>query len=236
MEGAAFARDEGAVALKVASSNITHLPLIRQMASLGLPLLIDTGRASLAEVDLAVRAARRAGCAEIVLEHSPDGHPAPPENHNLHSLRTLAMSFDVPVGLSDHHNGTEMLFVALGLGVDLLEKNIVVGAGMLEQDHAFAVPGRDLAGLVGSLSNAWIALGRPFRDVSRTHGLISTSARMGLVTRRKARSGDAVSLDTVRFAFPCRGIGAQHFDLVEGWRFAVDLDEGAVVTWHDVRA
>jgi sialic acid synthase SpsE len=234
-DGADFAKDVGAVALKIASGNITHIPLIRHAASLGLPMLIDTGRASLAEVDTAVRAARTAGCRQLVIEHSPDGHPAPPENHNMRLLHTYAQAFGVPIGLSDHHNGEEMLYLAVGLGAHLLEKGLSLDAEVLEQDHAHALFMGDLSRVLGRVRNCWIALGNGFRDLANTSGLIATSTRMGLVAKRPLRKGALISLENVRFAFPCRGIGVQHFDQVSGWIVNKDLPEGSVIRWQDVR-
>ena len=233
--GAAFAVEEGAVALKIASSNITHLPLIRAAAALGRPLIIDSGRASLAEIDRAFRTAQEAGACGIVLEHSPDGHPAPPENHNLRTLRTLADTFRAPVGLSDHHVGHEMMFAAIALGANLIERNVVEAAGGLDQDHAFASSVDRLASLVRSLHAVWVALGAPFRDVRNKQGLIATSARMGLVARRDVAVGDLLGEDTVSFAFPRKGIGVEDFDLVTGWRFAGPVAAGKPIGWGDVR-
>jgi len=234
--GADFAKDQGIVAIKIASSNVTHLPLIRHCAGLGIPLIIDDGRASLAEIDRAVRVARDAGCDDLVLQHSPDGHPAPPGNHNLRSLRTLSGTFGVPNGLSDHHSGTDMLTLAIGLGTHLIEKNVVGDDQALEQDYAISAGVDDLAGLIGRLEACWLALGDRWRDVNNTEGLIATSARMGLVTRRQVAAGETMSPETVGFAFPARGIRVEDFDRVQGWRFRAALDAGSVIGWGDVDA
>lgn len=234
--GAEFAAREGAVALKIASSNVTHLPLIRAASAMGLPVIIDNGRAALGEVDTAFRAARDAGAAGIILEHSPDGHPAPPENHNLRALRTLAETFSVPVGLSDHYSGHEMMIAAVALGADLIERNIVEAEGALEQDHAFASGIDRLGSLLATLRAVWVALGAPYRDLHNSSGLIATSARMGLVARRDVAPGEPIDGDTVTFAFPRKGIGVEHFDLVFGWRFIQPIAAGRPVSWRDIQA
>jgi sialic acid synthase SpsE len=233
--GARFAVDEGAVALKIASSNITHLPLIRKASGLGVPLVIDSGRASLAEIDRAFHAAREAGACGIILEHSPDGHPAPPENHNLRTLRSLAEIFRVPVGLSDHFPGHEMMVAAIALGASVIERNVVEVAGGLDQDHAFASGIDRLEALIHSLHAVWLALGAPFRDMRNMRGLIATSARMGLVARHDVAPGDVLGEDTVSFAFPRKGIGAEDFERVAGWRFAGPVPAGKPIGWGDVR-
>lgn len=233
--GANFAKEHGVAALKIASSNITHLPLIRHSARLGLPLIIDDGRASFAEVERAVTTARDAGCEQIILQHSPDGHPAIPKNHNLRSLVTLKERFGVPTGLSDHSSGEDAMLVALGLDVDLLEKNIVVDDQRLEQDYAIAMPIRRLGDMLKRLDDAWLALGRSWRDIAVTDGLIATSARMGVLTATPVRAGETISLDKLHFAFPKKGMGAEDFDKINGRKFATDLDAGEILVWDHVR-
>ena len=127
-----FAADHGASALKIASSNLVHVPLIRHVARKGLPMLIDTGRSTIAEVHRAVATARAAGCEDIVIQHSPDGHPALPKAHNLRIMQTYLQAFGLPVGLSDHHVGVEMLYMSVALGATLLEKGVHVDADELE--------------------------------------------------------------------------------------------------------
>lgn len=233
-EGADFAKDVGAVAIKIASSNIVHIPLIRYVGRLGLPVLIDTGRASLAEVDTAVRTARDAGCSQIIIEHSPDGHPAPPENHNMLLLRTYAQTFGVPVGLSDHHNGEEMLYLAIGLGAALLEKNVSFTPDALDQDLAFSMALDELGNVLRRVRNCWVGLGRSYRDPANTKGLISTSSRMGLVAKRPLGAGERLSPENVNFSFPCLGIGVQYFDQVSGWVVRNNIPQGGVIRWTDV--
>jgi sialic acid synthase SpsE len=232
--GADFARAKGVDAIKIASSNLTHLTLIRHVSALGIPIIIDTGRGSIAEVDQAVRAARNAGAHSILIEHSQDGHPAPPENHNLRSLASLRGMFDTPVGLSDHSIGPNAMHVAIGIGVELIERNIVEDDSVLEQDVAFATSINDLRALLAALYESHLSLGSVFRDPRNRHGLIATSARMGLITRQAVSEGMTVSLKTIGHAFPNQGIGAEHIDLVDGWKFTRAMEAGCPIRWNDI--
>lgn len=238
--GADFAVGEGAAALKIASGNIVHVPLIRHCAGAcvraGLPLLIDTGRASLAEVHQAVAVARAAGCHDIVVEHSPDGHPALPKAHNLRILQTYRQAFGVPVGLSDHHVGVEMLHMAVALGAAIIEKGVHVAPDDLDIDISHTMDLRDLPRELSVLRDCWLAMGKPARDpAAAIEGVIGTSQRACLVARRDLGPGDPVSLDTIRFAWPCRGIPVQHWDLVAGWTLARAVPAGTPIDWSDVR-
>ncbi len=229
--GADFVVQEGVSAIKIASSNVTHLPLIRYVAGLNVPILIDTGRSTLAEVDRAFRTARDAGARDILIEHSPDGHPAPAVNHNLRSLKTLHRCFEVPVGLSDHAMSTNMMHVSIGLGVNLIERNITEDPDRFDQDYAFSTGVAELEGLLRDLHDSWAALGRSFRDINNRSGLVSTSARMGLITRRAVKSGETISDDTIRYGFPNRGIGVERIDEVTGWIFKNDMPADKPINW-----
>jgi len=231
-----FAAREGAAALKIASSNVVHVPLIRHAARHGLPLVIDTGRSSIAEVHRAVDTARRAGCLDIVIEHSPDGHPAPPKAHNLRIMQAYARAFGLPVGLSDHFTGVEMLYAATALGAAVLEKGVYFDAEELDQDISHTMAIGDLARVLRAVHACWEALGSAERDPrGRIDWVIGTSQRQGLVARTDLAPGARLTLDTVRFAFPCLGIPVEHWDLVDGWQAAAPVRAGAPIRWQDVR-
>lgn len=233
---AKFASDHGAAALKIASSNVVHVPLIRYAAGLGLPLVIDTGRTNIAEVHRAVGTARDAGCQDIVIQHSPDGHPALPKAHNLRILRSFKQVFQVPVGLSDHHVGVEMLYVAVALGASVLEKGVHVDTEELDQDISHSMAIEDLPAVMRKVRECWQALGKPARDPGdRIEGVIGTSQRQGLVAKRDLSPGEEISFDTVRFAFPCLGIPVEHWDLVSNWRVIAPVGAGTPMQWSHVQ-
>lgn len=236
LAGVDFAVEIGVAALKIASANITHVPLIRHAAGKGLPIIIDTGRASLEEVAGAVAVARKAGCPGIIVEHSPDGHPAMPEAHNLRLLQTYASALEVPVGLSDHHVGDEMLYVAVALGASIIEKGVCHDSTLLEQDAAHAMDLRDLPSVLRRVHNAWAALGRTRRDpTAPICGVIATTQRQGLIAKRDLVPGDRVSLDTIAFAWPAKGIPVHHWDTVAGWEVVAPVGKGKVIDWPHLR-
>lgn len=235
LEGADFAAEIGAVGLKIASSNITHVPLIRHVAGLGLAVLIDTGRSTMSEIERAVRTAREAGCQQLIVEHSPDGHPALPDNHNLRMLWTLSRAFGAPVGLSDHYDGEEMLYVAVALGASLLEKGITFDPGALEQDVSHAMPAAAIETVAGRIHASWQALGSPVRDLSRPIEKLGTSARMGLIARHHLVAGDTIDLETITFAFPRKGIGVEEWDEARGRTLDAEIEIGTPIHWGHIR-
>lgn len=230
-----FAVKHGAAALKIPSSNLVHIPLIRYVAQQGLPMVIDSGRSTIAEVHRAIATARGAGCQDIVLQHSPDGHPALPKAHNLRIFNTYLQAFGLPVGLSDHHVGLEMLYMAIAMGATVLEKGVHVDADELDQDISHSMPIGDLPKVLRSVYAAWQAMGKPARDPrDKIEGVIGTSQRQCLVAKTDLKPGDAISYDNVRFAFPCLGIPVENWDLVSHWRMIRAVEGGKPIDWNDV--
>lgn len=234
-EAAEFAIECGASALKIASGNLVHIPLIRSIAGLGVPLIIDTGRSRLSEVYHAYETAIKAGCQNLIIEHSPDGHPAAPAAHNLRMLQTYHQCFNVCVGLSDHYIGNEILFMAVALGASVLEKGVFHQTDALDQDISHAMDINSLATVLDQVYKAWQAMGATIRnpDTPLT-GTLGSSYRSCLVARKKLAEGDLINMDNVTFAFPCLGIPVQHWDMVVNWKISGAVDAGQPITWDDV--
>ncbi|WED41906.1 N-acetylneuraminate synthase family protein [Legionella cardiaca] len=231
-----FATEHGACALKIASANIVHIPLIRYAAQKGLPLLIDTGRSTIAEVFNAVNTARLAGCEDIIIQHSPDGHPALPEAHNLRLLQTYSQAFNLPVGLSDHRNGTDMLYVSVALGASVLEKGVYVYPEELDQDISHSMGIDELPSVLQSVYDSWLALGNTERNLrTPIKGVIGSSQRQCVVAKKDLQPGDIISLDNVRFAFPCLGIPVQHWDLANGSKIVSTIAANSPIQWQDIQ-
>jgi N,N'-diacetyllegionaminate synthase len=107
---------------KIASADITHVPLLRHIASKGKPIFLSTGMSFLSEVADAVWTLRSAGGKEILLMHGVSAYPAPPQQMNLRALQTMQSYFELPVGLSDHSEGILLAPMAVALGAVVIEK------------------------------------------------------------------------------------------------------------------
>lgn len=231
-EAVDFSIKYGASALKIASANVVHIPLIRYAAKQGVPLVIDTGRASIAEVFAAVDAARSVGCQKIIIQHSPDGHPALAEAHNLRILQSYQQCFGTPVGLSDHYVGLEMMYMSIALGASCIEKGVAFDPNQLDQDISHSMDINKLDTVLIRLHECWQALGSTQRDKrKRINSNIGTSQRPGLVAKKALYPGDKINLDNIGFAFPCKGIPVEKWDDVVGWEISKNVEAGRPVEW-----
>lgn len=227
-EGIALAEEMDAAAIKIPSSNIVHAPLIRAAASAGRPMVIDTGRSTMAEIERAVAWARAAGADRLLVQHSPPGPPAPAADFHLRMLPELGRRFDAPFGLSDHFAGTEMLLLAVALGASVLEKGVCADGTAPDIDIAHALPASQLGRVREMVEAAHAALGKPVRELPE--GRPRPPDRMGLVAARDLAAGEAVAREGVRFAFPAVGIPVEEWDDVAGRRLARAVPAGEPIT------
>src|SRR3569833_1759658 len=145
---------------KIASFENTDLPLIRSVAATGKPLIISTGMATVAELDDAVRAAREAGCTDLILLKCTSTYPATAENTNILTIPHLRELFGCEVGLSDHTMGVGVSVASVALGASVIEKHFTLSRAEGGVDSAFSMEPAEMAQLVLEAERAWQALGR----------------------------------------------------------------------------
>nr|BFE76986.1 pseudaminic acid synthase [Actinoplanes digitatis] len=215
---------------KIASSEITDLPLIRLCAGTGKPLIISTGMADVREIAAAVDAARGAGARDLVVLSCTASYPAPPEHTNLRRIPVLAEAFGVPIGLSDHTLGIGVPIASVSFGACLIEKHVTLDRGDGGVDSAFSLEPAELGSLVVESERAWQALG--------TTAIGPTEAeKEGLRFRRSlyvvadVRAGDVVTEDNVRSIRPTGGLAPDAIGLVLGRTFTRDAAKGTPLTW-----
>ena len=122
----AFLEDLGVEVYKTASAEIVDLPLIREIAGTGKPIIMSTGMATLREIDAAVNAARDGGCSQLILLACTSSYPAMPEDAHLRNISLFEQAFGVPVGLSDHTRGIGVSIAAVALGAVCIEKHVTL--------------------------------------------------------------------------------------------------------------
>lgn len=233
-EGLAFARDMQVDALKVASSNIVHAPLIRALAGTGLPLIIDTGRSTMEEIARAVGWAREAGATNLLIQHSPPGPPAAADTFNLRMMPALGQTHAALFGLSDHDTGTDSILAAVALGAHALEKGIRADAAHGDIDLAHALPISQLPDLLSQVARIHNALGNAERHFPTDRP--RPPDRMGLFARTDLEAGTPLTSDRVRFSFPAAGLGVEEWDQVEGRRLARTVLAGQPIGIDDFDA
>ena len=224
-------------AFKIASADITNLPLIRKCASYGKPLILSTGASTLAEVALAAQEASAAGASEIALLHCVLQYPTPAENAQLGFIRELQREFpENAVGYSDHvipDDDMSCLQVATLMGCSIIEKHFTHDKRLPGNDHYHAMDRENLLKFSARLDifRTLYGSGRKSLDLERDAIL---HARRSIVAARKITAGEALSEENLIAKRPGHGISPSDWDTLIGARAMEDIEQDALIQWHQI--
>lgn len=220
-----------APAYKIASFELVDLPLIRACAATGKPLIMSTGMADLADIDLAIKTARDAGASEIALLHCTSGYPTPPEDADLRTIPHLAEGFGLVTGLSDHTLGNGAAVAATALGSALVEKHFTLSRADGGPDAAFSLEPAELAALCADVDIAWRALGRIRYDKSDSEKG-NVQFRRSLYIVADLAEGDVLTPENLRSIRPGFGLAPRYWDLLLGKRVNRAISRGTPMAWE----
>ena len=215
---------------KIASSEITDLPLIRLAASTGKPIIISTGMATLREITAAAEAAQGAGASDVTVLSCTASYPAPPEQTNLRRIPVLAEALRLPIGLSDHTMGIGVPIAAVAYGAVLIEKHFTLDRADGGVDSAFSLDQAELKLLVTESERAWQALGTTAIGPTEAEKE-SLRFRRSLYVVTDVRAGDPVTEENVRSIRPTGGLEPDQIGTVLGRVFTSDVAKGTPLTW-----
>lgn len=218
--------DLDADAIKIASGDITHLPLIARAARTGRPVIISTGLSSLHDVQAAVSCAREAGAMAVALLHCVSAYPVAAEQQNLGAIRTLAGTFGLPVGLSDHSADGADLPLAVALGASIYERHIRRADGGDVIDAAVSSTGAQLAAIAASAARARVVLGHGRREPQAAELPNKTASRRALYATRALAPGDVIQRDDVIALRPADGLPPAFRDRLIGMRVERSIARG----------
>jgi N-acetylneuraminate synthase len=224
----------GVTALKIPSGELTNHDYLRRAASAASQLFLSTGMATLGEIERALDAMAGAGSPEIVLLHCVSSYPAPPAEANLRAIATLREAFGLPVGYSDHTEGTCIALAAVALGAVMLEKHFTTNRSLPGPDHAASLEPDELAALVGQVRQVEVALGdgrkRPMPSELETRGLV----RKSLVLTRDLPAGHRLTAADLTVKRPGTGLAPERRGWVIGRALRTAKRADDVLTDDDV--
>lgn len=215
---------------KIASLEIVDTPLIRLVAQTGKPVILSVGTASIAEVAMAVDAARSGGCDDLTLLACTSSYPARPDDANLRRIPVMAEMFGTKVGLSDHTPGIGVSVAAAALGATVIEKHFTLDRADGGVDAAFSLEPTELRQLVDGCDAAARALGSAstWTTPAETESL---RLRPSLYVSEDAQAGDLVSHANVRSVRPGGGLPPSDIDRVIGREFRAGVRKGTPLSW-----
>ncbi|MHB1174503.1 MAG: pseudaminic acid synthase [Sulfuriferula sp.] len=215
---------------KIASFENTDLPLIRRVAATGKPLIISTGMATVAELDETVRAARDAGCKDLILLKCTSTYPATAENTNILTIPHLRELFDCEVGLSDHTMGLGVSVASVALGATVIEKHFTLNRADGGVDSAFSMEPAEIAQLVAETERAWQALGHVSYGPTEKEKK-SLVFRRSLYVVKDLKVGETLTKENLRAIRPGYGLPPKYLPALLGRRLVKDVKMGTAMSW-----
>ena len=220
-----FLEDLGNPIMKIASFEITDIPLIEYAAKKGKPMVLSTGIAMPEDIELAVQTCRKVGNFDITLLKCTSSYPAPIEEANLMTMADMKQRYGVKVGLSDHTMGYDVAVAAVALGATLVEKHFILDRSIGGPDAAFSMEIKDFAEMVNSIRNVEKAIGQVVypTDPSKIKG---REFSRSLYVADDVKAGDVITEKNVKSVRPGYGLHPKYLPELLGKETTRDLNKG----------
>lgn len=212
-------------AYKIASFEITDIPLIEYVASKGKPIIISIGIASFEDIELAINTCLNVGNNQIALLKCTSSYPSPLDEINLNTIPDMIDKFDCVIGLSDHTLGGEVSTAAVALGANIIEKHFILDRKMGGPDSEFSMEPHEFKQMVDSIRNVEKALGKVSYDLSDKMKSNKEFSR-SLFVVEDMKKGEIITEDNVRSIRPGFGLHPKYLKEILGKKVNEDLKKG----------
>ncbi|MCO6050165.1 N-acetylneuraminate synthase [Mesorhizobium sp. RP14(2022)] len=222
--------------IKVPSGEVNNVPYLRDCALRGLPIILSTGMADMDEVSRAVDVLRETmpslpdedehGQPPLIVLHCTSAYPTAPDDVNLRAMQTMGAVLKVPVGYSDHTEGTFVSPTAVALGARVIEKHLTLDRGMQGPDHAASIEPSEFKAMVAQIREAELILGDGIKAPRPAELEARSLVRRGLKARRDIPAGTVLVADDIAIMRPATGLPPERYDDVQGRRLSITLKAG----------
>ncbi len=216
-------------AYKIASFEITDIPLIEQVASKKKPVIISTGIAGDDDIALAIEACKKMGNKDIALLKCTSQYPAPIEDANLVMIRDLARKYNVITGLSDHTIGNTAPIAATCLGAQIIEKHFILNKEVGGPDSSFSMDEIEFTSMVKAVREAEKVVGRIDYNLSENQKIAREFSR-SLYVVADIKAGEVFTKENVRSIRPGYGLHPRYFNQILGKTSSRNIERGTALT------
>ena len=215
---------------KIASFENTDVKLLQKVAKTGKPIIISTGMANLADLELMVKTIRENGCNNFVLLKCTSSYPASPENSNILTIPHLKNLFNCHVGLSDHTLGIGVAVASVALGASVIEKHFTLSRDDGGVDSAFSLEPQEMQALVNEAKNAFESLGA-INYGAKGDEKKSLAFRRSLYIVKDMQAGEILTKENMRAIRPGFGLPVKHYDSLLGKKIKIKVEKGCPLSW-----
>lgn len=217
-------------AYKIASFEITDIPLIEYVALKGKTVIISTGIATIGEIKEAIDVCRRVGNNNIILLKCTSSYPAPYEDMNILTIPNIKNTFGVEVGLSDHSMGSTVALGAVALGAKMVEKHIILDRNIGGPDAEFSMEIDEFKSMIKEIRNLEKALGKVNYDLDGKT-IKNRELSRSLFFTEDIKAGDRITEKNMRSIRPGYGLHPRHYNEILGKIAKKDIKRGTPVDW-----
>lgn len=223
----------GVPAIKISSSDLVYDELLEEVGSYGIPVLLSTGMATLAEVEQALK---RIGHDKVVLFHCIAMYPPVFEQANLKVIQTLQRAFGLPVGFSDHFPGHDIDLAAVALGACSIEKHVTLSRSDGAPDSFYSLEIEELAAMVSAVRQLETALGDGKKRCMPCEEGGLVGGRRCLYAARDLFAGELVRREDIAVVRPNIGeLKPRHLSSIIGRRLVASVPGGAPLLWSHLQ-
>lgn len=210
---------------KIASFEITDIPLISYVASKGKPMILSTGIAAYEDIKLAVDTCRKMGNNDITLLKCTSSYPAPIDEANLIMMRQFASDFDVKIGLSDHTLGSLVPIVSVAMGATVIEKHFIMDRSIGGPDASFSLDLKEFTEMVAAVRDAEQAIGEINYELTAKQKSGKAFSR-SLYIAEEIKVGEIFTEKNLRSVRPGFGLHPKHYESIIGKKATKNLEKG----------
>jgi len=221
-------------AYKIASLEITDIPLIKKCAETGKPIIISTGAATIEDIDLAVETCKKAGNNQIALLKCTSAYPTPYNEVNLKQIQSLKEKYNVIVGLSDHTLGIEVPIASVVMGAKIIEKHFILSRNSNGLDKDFSLEPHEFKQMVNAIRNIEQATGDGSFDLTPKIET-ATKFRRSLFTVKNIRKGESFTSENIRSLRPGLGLHPKYYYEILGKTATQNIDKGEPLKWNFIK-
>ncbi len=234
----------GVPAFKVSSGDLTNIPFLEHLAKKNKPIIISTGMATLSEIRESFDALTKAGARDVIILQCASEYPAPLNHINLRVMDTLRKEFDVPVGFSDHTEGTVAGVYAASLGASIIEKHFTLDRSLPGPDHAASLQPEELADMIRVIRTTMLdsldipedVLGSAQKKPTASELVTAKLVRKGVAARVAIKSGEKLTGENAFVARPEGPIAPKEWSKVLGKKASLDIPAGALLSWDMIES
>ena len=216
---------------KIASFEITDIPLIRKIAKLGKPMIFATGVARLADIELALQTCKEEGNEQIILLKCTSSYPAPYEDINLKTMVSMGETFECMIGLSDHSMGHAVADAAVAMGAKIVEKHFTLSREDGGPDAAFSMEPDEFKTMVDDIRKIEKALGKVTYELTQKQTREREHTR-SLFVAQDMKAGEVFTAENLKSVRPGCGLHTMYYEELLGKRIKADAKLGTPMSWE----